>query len=81
VQRSADADHACTQYENVGLEFRHPALLLNVTRLRKLVTAASSRKPARLLGNRACAAAKLWQHGSATAVDIAEINSAPQRRM
>src|SRR3954469_22687429 len=34
VERSADADHPCTQYENVGLEFRHPALPMSVTRLR-----------------------------------------------
>ncbi len=26
VQGRADADHARAQYENVGLEFRHPAL-------------------------------------------------------
>ena len=26
MQGRANADHACTQYENVGLEFRHPAL-------------------------------------------------------
>jgi hypothetical protein len=43
----------------------------------KLVIAASSRKPARLSGNRACAAAKLWQHGSTVIVDIAEVNHAP----
>src|SRR6266403_1684429 len=77
VQGSADADHARTQYENVGLEFRHPALPSSVTRLRtlsnmKLAIAASPRKPARLLGNRACAAAKLWQHGSVIPIEIAE---------
>ena len=31
MQRGADADHARAQYKNVGLEFRHPALPLNVT--------------------------------------------------
>jgi hypothetical protein len=30
--------------------------------------------------NGACAAAKLWQHGSVIAVDIAETNSTLQRR-
>jgi hypothetical protein len=30
MQGSADADHACPQYEDIGLEFRHPALPLNV---------------------------------------------------
>jgi hypothetical protein len=34
VQGSADADHAGAQYENIGLEFRHPALPLNVAQLR-----------------------------------------------
>jgi hypothetical protein len=34
VQGSAEADHACTQYENIGFEFRHPALPLSVKRLR-----------------------------------------------
>jgi hypothetical protein len=34
VQGSTDADHARTQYENIRLELRHPALLLSVTRLR-----------------------------------------------
>src|SRR6266404_5398060 len=78
VQGSADADHACTQYENVGLEFRHWALRkLNAARQRllpamKLPMAASSRKPAWLLGNGACAAAKLWQHGSVIPIEIAE---------
>jgi peptide/nickel transport system substrate-binding protein len=42
----------------------------------KLVIASSSRKPAWLSRNRPCAAAKLWQHGSAIAVDIAEMNCA-----
>ena len=32
VQGGADADHAGTQYEDVGLEFRHPALPLNIAR-------------------------------------------------
>ena len=48
MQGGADADHACTQYENVGLEFRHSALRkLNVFFLPqvKLATAARSRKP------------------------------------
>jgi hypothetical protein len=27
VQRRADADHACAQYQNVGLAFRHHATL------------------------------------------------------
>src|SRR5260370_27599846 len=50
----------------VGLESRYRALLLIVMRLRtlpavKLAIAASPRKPARLLGNGACAGAKLWQ--------------------
>src|SRR6187399_2224854 len=34
VQDSTDADHARTQYENIRLELRHPALLLSVMRLR-----------------------------------------------
>ena len=34
VQRGADADHACSQHKNVGLQFRHPALRkFNVTRV------------------------------------------------
>jgi hypothetical protein len=35
VQRGADADHARAQNQNVGLQFRHPALRkFNVTRSR-----------------------------------------------
>ena len=61
MQGGADADHACAQYENIGLEFRHPALRkLNVTRLLallrlKLVIAARLRKPARPFGEIALA--------------------------
>jgi hypothetical protein len=47
----------------------------------KLAIAAAVRKPAFPVGNRACAAAKLWRQWIAIVVDIAEINSAPQRRM
>jgi hypothetical protein len=36
MQRGADANHACPQYENVSLAFRHRALSLNVTRSRSL---------------------------------------------
>ena len=56
VQGGAHADHARTQDEYVGLQFRHPALRkFNVTRLRarlmvKLVIAAPPRKPARSAG-------------------------------
>jgi len=52
VQGRADADHACAQHQNIGPEFRHPALRkLNVARAPSLptvnlVAAASSRKPA-----------------------------------
>jgi hypothetical protein len=35
VQGGADAHHARTQYKNIGLQFRHSALPLNVTRLRR----------------------------------------------
>ena len=39
VQGGADADHARAQHENIGLEFRHPALRkLNVTSLCPLPT-------------------------------------------
>ena len=39
VQGGADADHARAQHQNIGLEFRHPALRkLNVTRLLSLPT-------------------------------------------
>ncbi|GAC1336538.1 MAG: hypothetical protein NVSMB20_12650 [Bradyrhizobium sp.] len=51
MQRRADADHACTQDENIGLQFRHPVLPSNAPHLRplfnpKLVIAAATRKPA-----------------------------------
>jgi hypothetical protein len=39
VQGGADANHACAQYENIGLQFRHRALRkLNVKRLRSMAT-------------------------------------------
>jgi len=71
VQGRADADHACAQYENIGLEFRHLSLRkLDVTHSLPLPTVKLLCRLCRanrhgLYGNRACAAAKLWQHGSA----------------
>jgi hypothetical protein len=52
MQSGADADHPRTQHENIGLQFRHPALRKsNITRWLslpevKLAIAASPRKPA-----------------------------------
>jgi hypothetical protein len=56
VQGGADADHARTQDEYVGLQFRHPALrkfnvmCLHARLMVNLVNTAPPRKPARGAG-------------------------------